>query len=139
MVFGANQRSDLSVRIRDTVSLMDENKYFPSLQCLLFNISTPYCFNEERHIRRERYGLHLQIVEFGKYFQHDLQSIYKCDIPRFSYVVRSHWKVYKRFLTRWSICRYKLCVRKETLIAKSANISIIKNYLLLYRMLKNSR
>ena len=38
---------------------------------------TIYCLNEIRrerygHIRRELYGLHLQIVEFGKYFQHDL-------------------------------------------------------------------
>ena len=63
---------NVNVRVHDTVSLVDENKYFPSRLCLLFNISTPYCLNEERHIRRERYGLHLQIVEFGKYFQHDL-------------------------------------------------------------------
>ena len=49
---------------------MDGNKYFPSRSRLLFNISTPYCLNKERHIRRERFGL--QIVEFGKYFQHDL-------------------------------------------------------------------
>ena len=42
-------------------------------------------------------------------------------------------------LVACSIYPNKLCVIKQTFIAKSANISIIKDYLLLYSMLKNSQ
>ena len=41
---------NVNVRVGDTVSLMDGNKYFPRRSCLLFNSSTPYCSNEERYI-----------------------------------------------------------------------------------------
>ena len=64
---------NVNVRVGDTMHQFDGWKQVfpkPIVFTVFKNISTPYYLNEERHSRRERYGL--QIVEFGKYFQHDL-------------------------------------------------------------------
>ena len=54
----------------------------------------------------------------------NLVSIFNTTCSQFASVIYHgfHWKVYKRFSTHWSICPYKLCVIKQTLIA---NIPII--------------